>query len=172
LRLRRAGLEPREVRADKRIDLAADGGSRIRVAARALLDHPFERGNGKGHTRRLDRLQVDRREQPRLAGVASLRRRVGEYVDQVADPLTIGMSQRSSRIAGLAEIANCGEGTGNVDGLSRADRNDRRTARVRPPDPAGQHGALPVLRQRLLDRGIEFRGVRHRGEPLGGAQGQ
>ena len=43
---------------------------RLRIAAGALLDHPLDHRDGEGHARRLDRLEVDGSEQPRLRGVA------------------------------------------------------------------------------------------------------
>ena len=59
---------------------------RLRIAARALLDHPLDHRDGEGHARRLDRLEVDGSEQPRLRGVAFIGRRVGENVFERAEP--------------------------------------------------------------------------------------
>ena len=78
----RAGAQPREIVADQARHLGADRGGGGRVAVRALLDHALDHRDGEGDAGRLDRLQVDRRQQPRAAAVAGLRRRVGEQVSE------------------------------------------------------------------------------------------
>ena len=70
-RLRRAGLQPGEVVADQPADLGAHFRRVLGRAARLLLDHPLQHRHGEGDARRLDRLQVDRRQQPGLVRRAS-----------------------------------------------------------------------------------------------------
>ena len=50
------------------------------AAARALLDHALEQRLREGDARRLDRLQIDGREQARAARAAAVARRVGENI--------------------------------------------------------------------------------------------
>ena len=66
-RLRRAGLRGGEIAADQPVDLGTDGGGRCHVAARPLLDHALQHRDREGDAARLDRLQVDRGQQPRVA---------------------------------------------------------------------------------------------------------
>ena len=82
----RAGPQRLKVVADDVHDVLADSFRRLRIAAGALLDHPLDHRDGEGHARRLDRLEVDGSEQPRLRGVAFIRRRVGENVFERAEP--------------------------------------------------------------------------------------
>ncbi len=61
----RAGGDAAQFGADALHQRGADGARAGGVAAGALLDHPFHRGDGKGHAACLDALQVDGREQTR-----------------------------------------------------------------------------------------------------------
>jgi hypothetical protein len=60
---------------------------RLRIAACALFDHPFDHRDGEGDARRLDRLKIDGREQPWLRSIAPIWRRIGENVRKRADAL-------------------------------------------------------------------------------------
>ena len=57
------GTTERIAAADPLLELVADFSRARVVAARAFLDHPLDRGDGEGHARGLDRLQVDGREE-------------------------------------------------------------------------------------------------------------
>ena len=60
LRFGRARLQLRQVGADDPRHLGPNGLRRIRIAARPLLDHPFQHRYGEGDAGRLDHLQIDR----------------------------------------------------------------------------------------------------------------
>ena len=83
----RARLEPRQVVADQPRHLGADRRRGVPIAARALLDHPLQHRGRERHAGGLDRLQIDRRQQPRPRGVAPVLRRVGENFRQRGDAL-------------------------------------------------------------------------------------
>ena len=61
-----AGLELGQIVADQPHHFLADRFGRGRIAARPLLDHALQHRDGEGDAGRLQRLQVDRREQPGL----------------------------------------------------------------------------------------------------------
>ena len=77
-RLRRAGLELREIVAHDPRNLAADRGGRRGIDARPFLDDALQHGNREGDAGGLDRLQVDRSQQPGFGRIAIVGRRVGE----------------------------------------------------------------------------------------------
>ena len=119
-RLGRAGLQRRQVVADQPGHLGADRRRGGQVAAGALLDHPLQHGDREGHAGRLQRLQIDRRQQPGLfAGCdpraacwpARRRRRRSRSPRRGA--------QRGGRVRRLAQVAHGREGRGDVDQRGR-----------------------------------------------------
>ena len=113
--LGRAGLQLGQVVADERRDLLADRDGSGGVAAGALLDHPLQHGDGEGHARRLDRLEVDRGKQPGLGLVTAVGCGVGQDVGQRPDSFSARLSQRAGGVRHLAEVAHRRVTLGNVD---------------------------------------------------------
>ena len=104
--LGRAGLQPRQVVADQPGHLGADRGGGGQVAARAFLDDAFQHGNREGDAGGLDRLQIDRREQPGLACDRGSGRRVGEQVRQAAERFALRGPHTGGGIGGFAQVAH------------------------------------------------------------------
>jgi hypothetical protein len=147
-RLLRAGFERAEIVADRCLDLAADLGGALGLAARLLLDNALQHGHDESHAGGLDGLQVDRGEQPGLLAVAGGAGRVGQHLGKRADRLAVGarMPQAIRILAGVAH-----------GGVLRvmSTRSSPRTATTdgpssgRVPDAAEQHAARPVIRARV-----------------------
>ena len=131
-RLRRAGLDLLDRAAERALDLGAGGRRTLRRAACLLLDHALEQRDREGDAGRLHGLQVDRREQPRLARCRACLRSVFARMaarSPMRSPLApatpaagSGDSHRSRMVANEREMSNT---------PSCADRDDRRTAELR-----------------------------------------
>src|ERR1700723_2092332 len=130
-------------------NVPANAVRRLRIAAGALFHHPLAHRDREGAARRLDRLKIDRREQPRLYCIAPFGWRIGENVRQCADALTGRAFQARRRIARLAHIAHGREAFRDIEDTVGADRYDRRPFHVRTPDPARKRAGIAVGRQRI-----------------------
>jgi hypothetical protein len=119
----------------------------------------------EGDARRLDRLQVDRREQPRLCLVAAVLRRVGEHGGKGPDALALDRGDRGRRIARLGEVAHGGKRARDVIEAVGAHHDDRGAFRLRQPGTADQRAGGAVGRQggggSEMDRrhGYSLRGI-------------
>ena len=82
-----AGLQLRQVIADKTVHLCADRGSCVQIATCAFLDHPLDHRQHERNACRLDRLKIDRCQQPWLATVALLHRGIFQHIVKVPDVL-------------------------------------------------------------------------------------
>ncbi len=149
-RLRRPGLQPRKVVAHQPVHLGADCRGGVEVAACAFLDHALDHRRDEGHPGGLDRVEIDRREQPRFAVVAFVGRRVGQHVVQPADALTGCGAQTIGRRAGLAQIAHGREACGYIQKIAAAHRDDGRAGGIRPPHAPRQRRLCAVVRQHRL----------------------
>ena len=109
------------------------------VAARLLLDDPLQHRDGEGDAARLDRLQVDRREQPRtIAGPG------GDLRERPERASGRGPHQRGG-VVGLEQVAHGRHGAaGDVEHHALADGRDTGAAGVRRPD-AAEPGADAVV---------------------------
>ena len=95
---------------------------------------------GEGDAGRLDRLQVDRREQRGAAGVAAVARRIGEDIVKRPEPLALaarsasagaGASQRSRMVGNAALTSNTPSSrTATTDGPSTSGRQTRAAERA------------------------------------------
>ena len=143
---RRAWLQLRQIIAHEAGDLGADRGGGGQVAPRAFLDHAFQHGNREGDTRRLDRLQVDWRQQPWLAFITRFGRRVGQQRRHGANRVTLGFARQARGIGALAQIAHGRARGGDIEYGTITDR-DHGWADIGPPDPPHQRGDRGVFRQ-------------------------
>ena len=117
LRFRRAGLDRADVGADAVAQRRADGLGLARLAPRAFLDHALDGRHREGHACRLDALQIDRRQKPKLA------RRLFPGAAQI-------------EIAERAEIAPV-HWRGAIPAVEKL--RHRRRQRGNVPDPAAAH---------------------------------
>ena len=124
------------------VNLAAKRGRLLRIAAGALLDHPLEHAHGEGDAGRLDRLQVDGREQVGPARLPRLARRRGEDRVQAGDALARRLARELDDLARVAELADGRCRARDVDDVAAADRNRRRAGDIRPPDASDQEPAV------------------------------
>ena len=136
-RLRRAGLQLGEVVADQRRRSRRGSPSACSGAPRACSSITrSSMRDGEGDAGGLDRLQVDRREQPGLVAGRAVARRVGEDVGEIADALALAGARRRRRIGGLAQVAHGRQRARDVEDAVGADRHHGRTARVPAATPA------------------------------------
>src|SRR5690606_3945048 len=99
-----------EIGADQRQDFPAQGiGTRL-VAARLLLDHPFEQRHDEGHPGGLDGLEVDRRQEHRQS-------RVGRGGGAIGHD---GFSVAHGRVDRIANMRCCSPALGDVAHRSEA----------------------------------------------------
>ena len=112
------------------------------VAARALLDHPLQHRGGEGDARRLDRLQIDGREQPGLRGDRGCRAACWRAVlasapmrspvaRRAAPRRGRGCSARSRIVAKAGVTSNTPSGADRDDARGRRGRGGRRGRRAR-----------------------------------------
>ena len=102
---RRARLQLRQIVADQPGDVGADGVGLLGRAARLLLDDALQQADDEGDAGGLDRLQVDRGQQPGLARVVPVpgvlaRMSASEPMRSPSPPRTM------ARIARLAQVAH------------------------------------------------------------------
>jgi hypothetical protein len=97
-----------------------------------LLDQPFEQADGEGDARRLDRLQVDRRQQVR------------DHLVQRSDALA-GRAGDGDRIGGVAEVGHRRNGPCDVEHALGAYRHD--AGPVSPLHPADKRTGHTVFRK-------------------------
>ena len=119
----------------------------IRLAARALLDDRARASRREGHSRGLDHLQVDGREQPRPARIARVRRPCSpsssSSVPSTGPDAARDALPPASAVSVSARIV--GEGRRQVRRpRPRADRDDARAAGGGIPRPAGQRAGCAV----------------------------
>ena len=141
-RLLRAGLEAGEVVADDGADLLADRRRLVGGAARLLLDDALEHRDGEGDPGGLDHLQVDRRQQMGLGGVAAGAGRVGEDGGEGGDRLA--GCRRAPAPAGSA-VSQRSRTVGNAALMSTSSPR-RRTATDGPSTSGRQTRATSVAR--------------------------
>ncbi len=149
------GLRRRKIVADRSLDLGADRRRPFGVAARLFLDHPLEHGHGEGDARRLDRLQIGRRQQPGLGRIAAFARRVGKDIGEQADRLAGGVAGERGRLRRLAEVAHRRRHSADIDQFGAMQGDDRRPLELRAPDAADEGGVLRVVRKGEVRAGIE-----------------
>ena len=134
------GLQLRQVVAHQPVHLRADRRGGIQVAARAFLDHPLDHRYDERHAGRLDRLQVDRRQQPWPAGVALSGGVLASTSSSLPMRSPLAARRRAAGSRGLAQIAHGREVRGYIQQITVAYGDDGRTAGVRPPHPSRQRG--------------------------------
>ena len=126
-RFRGARPHRSEVVADDRDDRAADALRFRWISARLLLDDALEHARHERHAGRLQRLQVARRQQPRLRGVARVVRRVRKQVGKRADARKAGggadgarrmleLEQRAARRGHVRQIEDLRAANGDQRG--------------------------------------------------------
>ena len=137
-RLRRAGLQLRQVVADQRGDVGADGVGLFGRAARLLLDDALEQADDEGDARRLDRLQVDRATAGRrLAGSRGASKLLAAIASTRADRLALGVANIAGRIRHLADVAHGRRrARGDVEDRAVAHRDHQRMGRFARPGAA------------------------------------
>ena len=86
--LGRARLEAAQITTELLLHLGTDRFRLLRSTLGLLLDDAFQQRTGKRHTGGLDGLKIDRRQQPRLAAIATGLGRIREDVGQRSDALT------------------------------------------------------------------------------------
>jgi hypothetical protein len=155
LRLRRSGHQPVDCATERGLDLGAHCDRGFRLAARLLLDQSFEQRLREGDARRLDRLQVDRRDEPRPCEIAAALDTVCKDVADAADPLASGAGRCGGRLRGLAQVAHGREGARDVLDAAGTDTDDRRPLHIRPPYAPDQSAGGAVRRKRILGRQID-----------------
>ncbi|MGY4435924.1 hypothetical protein ACVWWO_008401 [Bradyrhizobium sp. F1.13.1] len=141
-----------QIVADQPRHLLPDRFGRGRIAFRPLLDHALQHRDGEGHTGRLQRLEIDRREQPRLFRIALIGRRVADDGLDIADALALGRGKRLRRIVLLAERADGRERCGDVEHTIAAHGDHGRAIRLRQPDAADKRSPRAVLGKKVLYR--------------------
>ena len=134
---------------------------RIRIAARPLLDHPLQHRHGEGDAGRLDHLQIDRRQQPRLGRIAGVGRRVVQHILQRARPARPSRRATPRPDRQRGKLAGGGKLVGDVEHAVLADRDHRRAGEIGTPDPPHQRGVGEIVGQN--EGGVC--GDRHRGDP-------
>ena len=147
----RAG--PRRPRPRSAARMAA---ARAGIALDLLLDHALEHAAGEGDARGLERLQVDRRQQPGQRGVAPVPAAVGEDRRQLADASGVGRAGQRHR-----DRRRCTARSSSAPAASGRTRRRSRTATTagpgriaRQPDPADQRAGAAVRRQGRRDAQI------------------
>ena len=109
-----------------------------RVALGLLLHHPLQQAGGEGDARRLDRLQVDGRQQPGLGGIAPRRIGVAQQVLDAAEP-PVGRqrAQEADRIGQVEQRRYGGHMAAHVEDAIRPHQHHARARQRRPaPTPA------------------------------------
>ena len=139
LRRVRTRLQCRQVAAQCHLQGGAQARRARRVAARLLLDHPFEQADGEGHAAGLDGLQVARRQQQRLAG-----RRGQRLLQQRlhgAERDAGRMADDIERIAAFEQLGHRRHRLRDVDHFAAAHGDDAGTV---TPDAADEGGLRQV----------------------------
>ena len=143
------------------VELLADLGRARHVAADALLDHALDHAAHERHARRLEDLEVDRREQRRLlaldgsggaAAAVGLGRRRRQHVAEVVGRVRRPVEQRADGGGGIRALRQVGHRRaerGDVGQPLARDGDEARPAAGRP-EPAHQHRAV---RRRPAGRG-------------------
>src|SRR5690606_4591338 len=145
--LLRSGLERPQVLADQGLNLSPCLLGARRIAPCLLLDHPLQQADDEGDARSLDRLEIDRAEQPRPHRIAGRRGRIGQDVIKLAQPFTLRFPSRSRWIALGTEVTDGGKVGGDVDELSLTQDDDRRPVKSRSPDSADQRCSRAIFWQ-------------------------
>ena len=138
-----ARLDAAEIGPDDGLDLSSHALGQRGVAPRPLLDDALEEARDERHAARLDRVQVARREEPRLRRIAPPLDAIGDDVRDRARE-TAPSASRRARPRGR----RC-SGAGSPSGRTASDRRPRRRARPRRMGPcsAGTH-ARPTSKAR------------------------
>ena len=111
--------------ADQFGDIVANGDRLVRRTARLFLDDPLQQADDKGDARRLHRLQIDRRQQPRQAGRGG--QAVGCDIVEAADRLSGSHTDIAGRVAHFTNVADGGAvSAGDIDEDVVAHRDDQR----------------------------------------------
>lgn len=129
-----------------------------------LLDDAFDERDREGHTRGLERLEVDRGEQPGPGTVRGRGTGIGEDLPEVANPWPVEPGHRCGRVRQLTDVPDGREQVTDVDDLAAAHCHRRRTVDGRVPDPADEDTVVGIVRQRL---GGGTEPVRLSGQPSG-----
>jgi hypothetical protein len=145
--LGRARAQARQVGADQRLHADADFLGAAGVAARLFLDHPLQQADGEGDARRLDGLQVARRQQP---GAGLSRQVRGHQGARVAQRFPCGAGGQRHAVRAVQQVRHGGRNRGDVDHLTLADRHHAGAVhRPRPPYPPHQQRLFQIGWQRL-----------------------
>ena len=135
------GFSLRQVVADQPVHLGADRRGGVQVAARALLDHALDHRDDEGHAGGLDRLQIDRREQPRLAADRACPAACWP-ARRPALPMRSPRARRADAAAGSRGLAQVAHGRESRRMISTSSPSRTATtdgpADIRPPDAPGQ----------------------------------
>jgi hypothetical protein len=133
-----------KVLADEPGDLGPDRCGRFRIAAGALLDDALDHRDHERDPGGLDRLEIDRGQQPRPIHRSPVRQHAGE--DRIERPqgLAFSRAQRCGRIGALAQLAHGGEVTRDVEDALLADCDHGQTTLVGEPDAPGKSAAAAV----------------------------
>jgi hypothetical protein len=85
------------------------------VAASSLLDDTFQHRDSECHAGSLYRLQVNRRQQPRLCAIAIVGRRVGKDFVERAEDLAFGGAQCGGGVWCLTEVTHRRKGAADIN---------------------------------------------------------
>jgi hypothetical protein len=137
-----------QIRADQFLNSGPDGAGARRITLDLLLDHPFQHAAGEGYAGGLDRLQVDRGEQPGQRRVVPIPTTVGEDGRQLTDAASaVGARQRHG-IAGGAQLAHRRRQGRQIVDARLAQRHDGRPALLAwQPHPPDECAGISVGRQ-------------------------
>jgi hypothetical protein len=139
LGLRRAGRHAFDAGADLRFQPPANLSRDRSVTARTFLDHPLQRRDRKGHSGRLDALQIDRAHQAQSGIVVRHER---QFVDR-PDRHPAGGAERAM----LDQLRDGGSGRRHVEQDAVGDQDGGRT--LRGLDSSDEPAGAPVRRQHL-----------------------
>ena len=128
--------------------LGARGLGPGRVSPRVFLDDPFQHAPDEGHAGCLDRLQVDRRQQP--GPVVAPRRGGGEAFPEIGNALAGRGADRRRRVRFLDQVAHRRPAGGHVDHAIRVQAHHAGPRDIGSPDAPDKCPAPEVLREYLV----------------------
>ncbi len=138
-----AGHDLREILADQFVQLRADLARLGRIATGLFLDHALQEADRERHASRLDRRQIDRREQA-LARVGF--QRLSQPVAYVAEFFSGRTGRDIEQVVAIEQVRHGRPVSADVEEFATTYGDQCRTVDGRcAPDAADQYGAIEIL---------------------------